>query len=64
MIRVESLKYQYEDGTQALTNINLDLERGNIVGLVGANGSGKSTSLSIMGILKPTSGQIIYKGNQ
>ncbi len=63
MIRVESLKYQYEDGTQALTNINLDLERGNIVGLVGANGSGKSTLLlSIMGILKPTSGQIIYKG--
>ena len=62
MIKIESLEYKYEDGTKALNNINLNLEKGNVVGIIGANGSGKSTLLlNIIGILKPNKGKIKYK---
>lgn len=62
MIKVEKLEYKYEDGTIALKDINLDLDKGNIIGVIGANGSGKSTLfLSLLGILKPTKGSIKYK---
>lgn len=64
MIKIDSLEYSYGDGTKALKNINLDLEKGNVIGVIGANGSGKSTLfLNILGILKPTRGSIKYKGN-
>lgn len=63
MINIESLEFKYEDGTKALKDINMDLNKGNIVGIIGANGSGKSTLfLNIIGILKPSKGQIKYKG--
>ena len=48
---------------QALHSISFDVERGQIVSLVGANGAGKSTTLrAISGLVKPKSGQILYKG--
>lgn len=62
MIKVEKLEYKYEDGTIALKDINIDYDKGNIIGVIGANGSGKSTLfLSLLGILKPTKGSIKYK---
>jgi len=61
MIKVESLEYKYEDGTKALKNVNIDLDKGNIIGIIGSNGSGKSTLfLNILGILKPSQGTIKY----
>lgn len=61
MIKVDSLEYQYEDGTKVLNNINIDLSKGNIIGIIGANGSGKSTFfLNLLGVLKPTKGTIKY----
>lgn len=61
MINVDSLEYEYEDGTKALQNINIDLNKGNVIGIIGANGSGKSTLfLNILGILKPTKGTVKY----
>ncbi len=61
MIKVEALEFKYEDGTKVLDNINIDLNKGKIVGIVGANGCGKSTLfLNIMGILKPNKGCIKY----
>lgn len=65
MIKIEGLEYLYEDGTKALKDINMDLNKGNIIGVIGANGSGKSTLfLNVLGILKPTKGSIEYKGNK
>ena len=65
MIKVNGLEYLYEDGTRALKDINIDLNKGNIIGVIGANGSGKSTLfLNILGILKPTKGSIEYKGKK
>ncbi|MFT8322904.1 MAG: ABC transporter ATP-binding protein [Bacillus sp. (in: firmicutes)] len=44
----------------ALDHVNLQLEKGKIYGLVGANGSGKSTTLKmIAGLVQPTSGQVV-----
>ncbi|HLR22068.1 MAG TPA: ATP-binding cassette domain-containing protein [Tissierellaceae bacterium] len=63
MIKIKNLDYKYEDGTKALENININTNKGNIIGIIGANGSGKSTLfLNIMGILKPRKGFIEYNG--
>lgn len=48
---------------QALNNINLDLEKGKIIGLLGSNGSGKTTLIkTVAGLLTPTSGEIYIDG--
>ncbi|MBV8215808.1 MAG: ABC transporter ATP-binding protein [Verrucomicrobia bacterium] len=46
----------------ALSEINLDIERGGSIGVIGRNGSGKSTLLQLIaGVLQPTTGQISVK---
>ena len=50
-------------GIHAVDNIDLDVEQGKIVTLIGANGAGKSTILrTVSGIVKPQSGQILFGG--
>jgi len=50
-------------GLTAVNNVNLEIEKGQIVGLVGPNGAGKTTLLNmISGILTPTSGRISFCG--
>jgi len=64
ILETRNLSYQYPDGTKALNNINLKIEKGKKISFVGVNGSGKSTIfLNFNGILKPTKGTVIYKGN-
>lgn len=47
----------------ALSNISLSIRRGEVVGLIGRNGSGKSTTLKIIaGVYRPTSGDVEVKG--
>ncbi|MGN0308191.1 MAG: ATP-binding cassette domain-containing protein, partial [Lachnospiraceae bacterium] len=49
--------------TIALNNVSFSLERGNVYGLIGENGSGKSTVSSIIaGMQEATRGEILYKG--
>ena len=44
-----------------LNNINLDINKGDMVGIIGQSGAGKSTLINlILGLLNPTSGKIIY----
>lgn len=53
-------RYSYQ---QALSGINLTLERGRIVGLLGPNGSGKTTLIKLAsGLLVPTGGQVMVSG--
>ncbi|OZV13006.1 hypothetical protein CIW83_05520 [Tissierella sp. P1] len=53
-------KYEY---VEALKCINLNIDKGEIVGLIGTNGAGKTTLLkSISGLLYPTSGEIFVNG--
>ncbi|MBF7097162.1 energy-coupling factor ABC transporter ATP-binding protein [Alkalibacter mobilis] len=65
MIKVKGLSYVYKDGSVALKNMTLDFNNGNVIGIIGENGAGKSTLfLNIMGILKPGTGEILYKDSQ
>lgn len=62
---VQRLKRQYRvDEFQALTDVSFDVQKGEIVGLIGRNGAGKSTLLKVIsGIMKPTSGSVTVHGN-
>jgi len=63
IIRVRNLEYTYPDGTKALKGIDLDIFRGESVGLIGPNGAGKSTFLlHLNGILKGRQGWVEVLG--
>lgn len=50
---------------QALTDINLRIERGRIIGLLGPNGSGKSTMIKMInGLMMPTEGEVFIDGKK
>jgi branched-chain amino acid transport system ATP-binding protein len=50
---------------EALRSINIRIDKGEIVTLIGANGAGKSTTLrSITGLVIPSSGDVIFEGNR
>lgn len=62
MLELKNLNVYY-GAIHALKNINLKINDGEIVTLIGANGAGKSTTLkAISGLLKPRSGEIILAG--
>jgi cobalt/nickel transport system ATP-binding protein len=55
--------FAYPDGTQALSGINLEIRKGEFVGLLGSNGSGKTTLLKIMdGLIKDFKGSVLLDG--
>lgn len=63
LIRKAKGKIAYDE-FWALQHINLEIERGSSVGLIGLNGCGKSTLLkTIAGVLKPTTGKVTVKGS-
>lgn len=67
IIKIESLTHLYGKGTPfqktALDNINLEIEQGELVGVIGHTGSGKSTLIQhLNGLLKPDEGKILIDG--
>lgn len=63
MYLVKALSYRYPDGTHALHGIDLDIKRGEFIGLLGANGSGKTTLLKAMDkLLKGSEGEVYLCG--
>ena len=58
ILSVKDLKVNY-GGIEAVKGISFDVPKGSVVTLIGANGAGKSTTLtSIAGLVKPASGNI------
>lgn len=67
MAVVEALRvsYSYDDGTRALHEVSLSVERGERVGIVGPNGAGKSTLLHVLAGLRPVaSGRVLLFGEE
>jgi cobalt/nickel transport system ATP-binding protein len=61
VIRVANLSYAYPDGRQALTSINLTVNRGESLALIGPNGAGKSTLLlHLNGIIRNEVGVRVF----
>ena len=59
IIKTSNLSYQYAKGIKTLSDISLQVERGSIYGFLGPNGSGKTTTLSLLlGLLKNQQGEI------
>ena len=62
MLRVENLAVNY-GMINAVRGVNFEVNQGEIVSLIGANGAGKSTILrTISGLIKPASGTLTYEG--
>ena len=58
-IKIKDLSKIYNNGFNALKNINLDIKKGEILAMLGPNGAGKTTLISIIcGIVTPTSGKV------
>ena len=62
-IILNNISFNYDDKENILKNLNLEIKKGEVIGISGESGSGKSTLADIlMGIQKPTSGQILVDG--
>ncbi|MFW6385427.1 MAG: ATP-binding cassette domain-containing protein, partial [Halodesulfurarchaeum sp.] len=62
MIRVEGLEKRYGD-VDAVDGIDLDVETGEVFGLVGPNGAGKTSTLKMLsGLVEPTAGTVTVGG--
>lgn len=64
IVECKDLKKSYKNNV-ALNSINLSINKNKIIGLLGPNGSGKTTFIKLaVGLLKPTSGEILIDGLQ
>jgi branched-chain amino acid transport system ATP-binding protein len=62
LLRVEDI-HSYYGKSHILYGVSLEVSRGEVVGLLGRNGVGKSTTLkAIMGLVRPTQGRVVFEG--
>ncbi|CEH28835.1 spermidine/putrescine ABC transporter ATP-binding protein [Aneurinibacillus migulanus] len=64
LVKFQHVSKKYQSKV-AVHNISFELPRGKIIGLIGTNGSGKSTMLKLMaGLIRPTRGMVMINGEQ
>ena len=67
-LELNNIYKSYGEGanrTEVLSNINLSIEEGEFVAIVGFTGSGKTTLVNLInGLIKPSSGEVLFKGEQ
>jgi putative ABC transport system ATP-binding protein len=63
IVTLRGVGREYPGGVAALRDVDLDIDRGQLVAIVGPSGSGKSTLLNVMGTLdRPSAGQVVIDG--
>jgi branched-chain amino acid transport system ATP-binding protein len=63
LLALEKLQVSY-GGIRAVKSVDLEVNQGELVCLIGANGAGKTTTLkAITGLVRPAGGRIVYEGN-
>jgi len=63
LIKLIDVQKEYENGTKALKGVNMTIEDGDFVFLVGPSGSGKSTIIKLItGEVKPSDGRVMVNG--
>jgi len=67
-LEIKNLSYTYGEKTAfektAVENVSVNIEKGEVIGIIGHTGSGKSTFVQMLnGLIRPTSGEIILDGN-
>jgi len=64
LLEVRAL-YKNFGGVQAISDLSFELAEGELLGLIGPNGSGKTTAVNLItGFVKPTRGEVIYRGRR
>src|SRR5690625_925477 len=59
-IKLKDVNFKYNENVDVLIDINIEIEKGESVAIVGQNGAGKTTMAKLMnGLLKPTSGDVL-----
>ena len=62
-MEIKEVSFSYPNGFQAISGLNISIERGEKVAIIGENGAGKTTTAKLLnGLLRPTSGDIIVDG--
>ncbi len=63
ILKIEHLSHRYNNSTWAIRDINIEINQTGIVGLLGSNGAGKSTTMNILcGVLNQTEGEVYIDG--
>ncbi len=62
-IKTVGVGFSYQEGTEVLTGIDMDVKSGEFIAMLASNGSGKTTLLKVLvGLLKPQKGEVVVKG--
>lgn len=62
-VELKNVTYSYPNGFKAVENINITIEKGEKVAIIGQNGAGKTTTVKMMnGLLRPQEGKVIING--
>tara|TARA_Y100000992_G_C21174327_1_gene447524 strand:- start:239 stop:922 length:684 start_codon:yes stop_codon:yes gene_type:complete len=59
-LKLENCCFSYRKNREILTNINIDINKGDLIGIIGESGSGKTTLMNLLlGLLEPQSGNVL-----
>ena len=61
ILRTEQLSMEF-GGLRAVADLDLTINEGEIIGLIGPNGAGKTTVFNVIGVYRPTTGRVIFAG--
>lgn len=62
-LTLDNVTFQYPNGFTAVENVNMSIDRGESVAIIGQNGAGKTTTMKLMnGLFKPSEGDVIIDG--